>query len=208
MASSKDVRDILNLPAAAAPLPPSMSSRPAAISRPKPAKRPDGITRELFALMGGNAPALALGQPVKPQFKERYKRVGPSAKWELAKFTVPSRALKEGQPGYGEKEDVARGGLVLAHWVRDRPVGEANEVKPDTKFDKFNTTSGVVSYSDDEYDKLLKDDEWERPETDHLFGLARQFDLRFVVMHDRANFAKQRTVDVSSSTLNVAAGVS
>lgn len=106
--------------------------------------------------MGGNAPALALAQPVKPKFKERFKpRAGPSVKWQWTKFTVPSRAEAEGSEGYGTKEDLARKGLKLGHWCRDLP-GDHQEAGPDTKFDKFNTTSGVMTYSDDEYDKMLK----------------------------------------------------
>lgn len=31
----------------------------------------------------------------------------------------------------------------------------------------------------------LHDDAWTKAETDHLFDLARRFDLRFVVIHDR-----------------------
>ena len=36
-----------------------------------------------------------------------------------------------------------------------------------------------------EYQQLLHDDNWTRAETDHLFDLARRFDLRFIVIKDR-----------------------
>ncbi len=156
MASSKDVRDIMNLGAAPSPQPPSMSAPPPTRQQPKKVKRPEGITRELFALMGGNAPALALAQPVKPKFKERFKpRAGPSVKWQWTRFTVPSRAAQEGTEAFGTKEDEARRGLRLGHWCRDL-AGDHVEGGPDPKFEKFNTTSGAMSYSNDEYDKMLK----------------------------------------------------
>jgi len=156
MASSRDVRDIMNLGAAPSPQPPSMSAAPGQNrAQVKKAKRPEGITRELFALMGGNAPALALAQPVKPKFKDRFKpRAGPSVKWQWTPFTVPSRAAPEGSDSAGTKEDLARRSLKLGHWCRDLAADHVDG-SPDDKFEKFNTTSGVMSYSDQEYDKML-----------------------------------------------------
>lgn len=46
-------------------------------------------------------------------------------------------------------------------------------------------TVQVPVYSEQEYQLYLHDDAWTKAETDHLFDLARRFDLRFVVIHDR-----------------------
>lgn len=46
-------------------------------------------------------------------------------------------------------------------------------------------TVQVPVYSEQEYQMYLHDDAWTKAETDHLFDLARRFDLRFVVIHDR-----------------------
>ncbi|GAA5832152.1 hypothetical protein JCM11251_004258 [Rhodosporidiobolus azoricus] len=197
MASAKDVRDIMQL-GPAPTVGPSMSMAPSAKrSGPPgpPQKRPDGITRELYALIGDNAPTLALAQPVKPKFKERIRRDKPSAKWQLVGFTNPSRGA--GQPTGGEeeeKEQEARKKLVLKHWVKELPAKFVDGA-PDHKFAKFNTTSQPFEYTDQEYETWLKVDDWSKQETDHLFELAHRYDLRFIVMADRWELPTDRGVD-------------
>lgn len=150
--SSRDVRDIMELGQA-----PASTSQPARrlAGPPDPRqKRPDGITRELYALIGDNAPSLALAQTVKPKFKERLKRAGPSVKWQWTPFTNPSRAVE--RPGdEGDKEKEARQKLRLKHWVRDLPQ-EQSEGAPDYKFAKFNTSSTLYSYTTEEYHNFLR----------------------------------------------------
>ncbi|GAA6022548.1 hypothetical protein JCM11491_005596 [Sporobolomyces phaffii] len=194
--TSRDVRDIMQL----GPAPGPASGGPLTVAPTKrsgppvpPVKRPDGITRELYALIGDNAPSLALAQPVKPKFKDRIKpskqgkpdHTGRHAKvhWTLIGFTNPSRPADHG-----------RDKLVLRHWVKD-VAKDYRDGTPDAKFSKFNTTSQPFSYTDDEYDQWLKADQWSKPETDHLFDLAREYDLRFIVMADRWQLAPERSVD-------------
>ncbi|KAK4704694.1 DNA methyltransferase 1-associated protein 1, partial [Phenoliferia sp. Uapishka_3] len=194
MGTSRDVRDIMELgqaPAAPSPLalqPPRRSGPP----NPRE-KRPDGITRELYALIGGNAPSLTLAHVVKPKFKERVKRTGPSVKWQWSPFTNPARG--DQMPGdEGDKERDARKKLRLRHWVRDLPADHV-EGAPDYKFHKFNTSSMPYSYTTEEYNHFLREDDWPREETDHLFALAQKYDVRFVVMADRWEYASERSVD-------------
>lgn len=40
------------------------------------------------------------------------------------------------------------------------------------------------------------EDDWPKEETDYLFELAREYDLRFIVMADRWEYASERSVDV------------
>ncbi|NWX39387.1 DMAP1 protein, partial [Steatornis caripensis] len=58
-------------------------------------------------------------------------------------------------------------------------------------------TVQVPVYSEQEYQMYLHDDAWTKAETDHLFDLARRFDLRFVVIHDRYDHQqfKKRSVE-------------
>jgi hypothetical protein len=44
----------------------------------------------------------------------------------------------------------------------------------------------MYEYTDEEY-QYLEQPGWTRTETDRLFALCRQFDLRFVVIEDRFN---------------------
>jgi DNA methyltransferase 1-associated protein 1 len=94
MATQSDVRSILGLPSA----PPPSAPKPA--PRLKKAKRPDGITRELYALIGDNAPTLALARPV---MKERWKKTPRVAGWSRKEFKNEAR-----------KDD-----LRLRHWVKN-----------------------------------------------------------------------------------------
>ncbi|KAM0755956.1 hypothetical protein T439DRAFT_320655 [Meredithblackwellia eburnea MCA 4105] len=210
--TSKDVRDIMELgqapslaSASGTPsLQPPPSRRGNKSGPPAPGtssggppsaaqRRREGITRELYALIGDNAPSLALAQASKPKFKERVKRAGPSVKWQWISFTNPSRG--DSLIGdEGDKEREARKKLKLHHWIRDVPANHV-EGAPDTKFQKFNTSSQPYSYTTEEYNHHLREDDWPREETDHLFALAQQYDLRFVVMADRWDYPSQRSVD-------------
>lgn len=65
--SAQDVRSILSLPLSA-PLPTLPNSRKIPVPR-----KPDGITRELYALIGDNAPSLADAQASLAAVKYREK---------------------------------------------------------------------------------------------------------------------------------------
>ncbi|XP_057959314.1 SWR1-complex protein 4 isoform X2 [Malania oleifera] len=80
--------------------------------------------------------------------------------------------------------------LQLYHWVR-----VVNGVPPtgDYSFAKYNKSVDIVKYSDEEYEKYLTDSTWTKEETDQLFDLCKQFDLRFIVIADR--FPSSRTVE-------------
>lgn len=63
-ASGADIRDILSLP--------GPSNTPSAAPRKAPkAQKPEGISRELYSLIGDHAPSLAAVQRAKPQLKQK-----------------------------------------------------------------------------------------------------------------------------------------
>lgn len=68
----------------------------------------------------------------------------------------------------------------LKHWVKIHNV-------PDYRFARFNKALKLLEYSDEEYAAYLVDPAWSRVETDRLMALAKQLDLRFIVMEDRYN---------------------
>ncbi|KAI8356098.1 Swr1 complex subunit Swc4 [Choanephora cucurbitarum] len=161
--SSSDIRDILQI---------SQSTEPAPKRTKQPAeKRPDGISRELYSLIGG-APPVAF---VKPTFKAKYQKKKKAVPWKMQPFINPARG----------------DGLLLSHWVK---ASEADN--QDYPFAKFNKVIDVLSYSDEDYEKYLTDTDWSKEETDYLFDLCRQYDLRFPVIEDRYNFgSKPRTIE-------------
>ena len=156
------------------------------------------MTRELFALLGDNAPTLAmahgldaegkgLGGLFKPKFKRRKEK---ARQWRWTPFL---NAAREDTVIDDETPEINHG-LVLHHWAPARSPAEgasAEDADLETKYQyaEFNTNSGVYSYSNDEYIQHLRDDDWTKEETDYLMDLCAAYDLRFVVIHDRYDWA-------------------
>ncbi|KAL7420807.1 swr complex subunit [Cryptotrichosporon argae] len=164
--TSQDVRSILNLPASA-PSGPSAPRKSAAGPR-----KPDGISRELYALIGDNAPSLAEAQKAAGvRYRERPKMKGKKVEWREVEFTPFARAESS---------------LKLKHWARvtdDDPNASVEH------FAKFNLHGlSVMEYSQYEYDQHLTDPGWTPHETAYLFDLLREYDLRFVVAADRYEY--------------------
>ncbi|KAI9447885.1 hypothetical protein H4582DRAFT_2107334 [Lactarius indigo] len=161
-ASAADVRSILSLPNSSTPA----STQP---KRAAPlARKPSGISRELYSLIGPSAPTL-VAQAAKPRLKQKPNLgSGGSARWEWRSFKNPARA----------------DGLELGHWVKANT--DPNAEYP---FARYNAKSADYTYSQDEYTKLLEDPEWTKEETDYLFNLVREYDSRFYIVADRYEFA-------------------
>ena len=51
--------------------------------------------------------------------------------------------------------------------------------------EKFNVKVAVATYTDEQYEKNFKSDDWSREETDFLMSLCRDFDLRWILIADR-----------------------
>uniref|UniRef100_M4CJT7 Myb-like domain-containing protein n=1 Tax=Brassica campestris TaxID=3711 RepID=M4CJT7_BRACM len=162
-----DAKDILGLPKTPLSLTQEKKSRPQKESH----RKPDGISREVYALTGGVAPLMPsidvtqLKRPPPPDEKVAWQ-------W----LPVKSSARKDD--------------LQLYHWVR-----VVNDIPPsgDYSFAKYNKSVDVLKYTDDEYENHLTDPVWTKEETDQLFELCERFDLRFTVIADR--FPLSRTLE-------------
>lgn len=183
-----DIRDILELEQGGASTP----SKEAIVGGNKPRKlrrsgetsfkRPEGMHRELYALLysdSRDSPPLASSdsshgyKQMKAKLGRRHVRA-----WKWVPFANPAR----------------NDGAMLYHWRR-----AADEAK-EYPFARFNKKVDVPAYSDEEYQMYLHDgppSTWTRPETDHLFDLCRRFALRFIVVHDRFDKEKYqaRTIE-------------
>lgn len=100
-------------------------------------------------------------------------------KWEWTPFKNPART----------------DGAIFHHWRR------ATDDQKEYPFAKFNKQLNIVSYTINEYNTHLRTNQskWSKAQTDHLFDLAKRFDLRFVVMADRwdrANFGTKTVEDL------------
>ncbi|XP_019193119.1 PREDICTED: SWR1-complex protein 4-like [Ipomoea nil] len=163
-----DAKDILGLPKNSLSIPSEKKSRP-----PKESQRkPDGISREVYALTGGLAPLMPATDI--NHLKRRTQAENEKITWQWLPFTNSAR----------------NDSLQLYHWVR-----VVNGVLPtgDYSFAKYNKSVDVIEYTDEEYEKYLTDPTWTKEETDQLFELCKRFDLRFIVIADR--FSSSHTVE-------------
>ncbi|KAH8550498.1 hypothetical protein BGW37DRAFT_66577 [Umbelopsis sp. PMI_123] len=182
--SGSDIRDILQIGKPSEPAPRKLKQ---AVE-----KKPEGISRELYSLIGG-APPIAF---IKPNYKAKLSFQQKATPWEFRQFTNTART----------------DGLVLRHWVKANDDNDG-----DYYFAKFNKVINVTDYTDEEYEKYLTDPNWTKEETDYLFALCKKYDLRFVVIVDRYEYPgttrsmedlKERYYGVNQTLLRERAGSS
>ncbi|KZT60742.1 hypothetical protein CALCODRAFT_522889 [Calocera cornea HHB12733] len=156
--TSADVREIVSS------LVPS-GSTPAPRKAPPPTgtRKPDGISRELYNLIGNAAPTL-VAQVSRPKFKARPDLGRARVKWEFREFDNPAR----------------KDHLKLHHWQKATDTGAY-------RFARYNIDSAYITYTDEEYDAIYgtEDAPWTKEDTDYLFRLVREYDQRFIVIVDR-----------------------
>lgn len=163
-----DAKDILGIPKISLPIPQEKKSRTQKDSQ----RKPDGISREVYALTGGVAPLMPSIDA--NQLKKRHQPENEKITWEWLAFTNSAR----------------KDNLQLYHWVR---VVNGTPPTGDYSFAKYNKSVDVIKYTDEEYEKHLTDPTWTKEDTDQLFDLCERFDLRFSVIADR--FPSSRTVE-------------
>ncbi|KAJ7524465.1 hypothetical protein O6H91_17G007100 [Diphasiastrum complanatum] len=169
-----DAKDILGLPKGGLPGGPlaAADKRSSRTLKEAPTKKPDGVSREVYALTGGVPPLMPTLEP--SALKRRNVSQSKKVSWRWLPFTTSARTDN----------------LQLYHWVRTEdgvaPLG-------DYAFAKYNKTVEIIRYTDEEYTKYLMDPNWTRQETDELFDLCEQFDLRFIIIADR--IAPHRSVE-------------
>jgi len=190
MATAGDIRDIMEL---------GNGPQPAPKKKRKLNEQPrlTGVSREVQALMGDSVPPIAIVET--PRYKSR-----------------PSLATKLFKPRHWEERPFQHGarkdGLVLRHWKRSVPglTGVPSLAKTTTPTDvemqdkeavavgdirfeeefpmeRWDVKPTMPAYTDEQYNNLLKADDWTREETDYLMELSKDFDLRWVLIADRYN---------------------
>ncbi|EHL00043.1 putative SWR1-complex protein 4 [Glarea lozoyensis 74030] len=173
--TSHDVRDMLDLPQEGTPRP----TKKQKLNGPRPVLK--GLAREVQNLGGDNP--IAIVPEVTVFKKRRFATRKPAAKWDARPF----------------KNSARQDGLILRHWRRkdDKPAaptvdGEGEEKKveeiEDSTFAKYNVQVNIPDYTDEEYNLRLQNQEWTKHETDYLFSLCREYDLRFPVIWDRYEY--------------------
>ncbi|UJR10597.1 hypothetical protein I4U23_014794 [Adineta vaga] len=142
----------------------------------KSIRRPEGMKREVWSLINQDdresVPIVPTdtksgGNSYTKWIKHSAMKVRP---WQWTPFTNSARGSNDT--------------FVLYHWQHKI---DSNEPTPEYPFAKFNKHVDVPTYTDIEYEQYLQDKDWTRTETDVLLDLCRQFELKFLLIHDRWN---------------------
>jgi len=173
-----DVRDILEIDTNANKEP-SFRERKRLKRAIEPIKRPTGINREVWGLIRKDdmeqPPIIPTEEPQiykhpKAKFRNKVR------KWRWIPFKNSARS------------DNAE----FCHWRC------ATDDAVEYPFARLNKKVNLQTYTEAEYIQYLEDENWTKAETDYLFELCQQYDLRFYIIHDRwdsAKFNKDRSLD-------------
>lgn len=99
----------------------------------------------------------------------------PSRKREMSQAKKQARRWEWTPFRNGARED----DLELYHWQK------AGVEVVEYAYAAFNKRLGKIEYTEEEYDKHLRDSAWTMADTDHLMDLCYQLDLRWPVIVDR-----------------------
>lgn len=167
--------------------------------KPKEQKlvKPKGMSREAFALLSSThplVPSQLMGELKKSEAKERPKKRG-QVTFQWQEFDNPGRS----------------DGLKLKHWVKcykDAATGKVAPAEKEYAFSKYNKSTKIVKYDDDEWNTFLAaDSSWSREETDYLLELVESLDMRWLAIADRYSFpgGQDRSIeDIKSRYYSVA----
>lgn len=203
MAAAGDARDILGMPAVGGPVqPPTKKAKVVA------GPRVTGMKREIQDLQGDHAPPIPLthnkykSKPayMNKAFKPRHYELRPFQNnartdglvlrhWKRKRPTSDAVVLSGVSGREKSLQDDEDSRMIDADAGQNGNL--ENGVTPILRYDdefpleKFNVRVDVPSYTDEEYDLLLKSDDWTKEETDYLMGLCKSYDLRWFVISDR-----------------------
>ncbi|KAI0445281.1 hypothetical protein F4803DRAFT_196556 [Xylaria telfairii] len=189
--ASHDVLDVLNLPADGA------SSRPTKKQKTN-APRPNlkGLAREVQSLGGDNP--IAIVPEISSFKKRRFGSRKPATRWQLTRFHNSARDDQTLQLRHWKKETEDQSRATSQPQSDGQPSGDnamegvrSADVVDDSGFAKFNVQVDIPQYSEDQYNSNLVNDDWTKHETDYLFSLARDFDLRWPLIWDRYDYMPQ-----------------
>ncbi|KAG1664324.1 hypothetical protein FOA52_011638 [Chlamydomonas sp. UWO 241] len=144
-------------------------------------QRPQGMSREAFALLGDSHPIIS------SQLMSVGKKADVKAKPKPSTKGIPTWQFRP------FKSSARSDGLELKRWIKsfkDLNGRVRNDDDGDYYYAKFNKRIQMYRYTDDEYERLLAGDSagWTKEESDYLMDLCDRFDLKFVVVQDRYEF--------------------
>jgi DNA methyltransferase 1-associated protein 1 len=165
-ASAADVRSILSLPSSSTSTPAQPKKAATPLSR-----KPSGISRELYSLIGPSAPTL-VAQVAKPRLKQKPNLgSGGSSKWYISfTFAFPERWSWKMVAGCGGLSRTLRERMGLSSVTGSKPtpiqmlvcfsfypsVITCVKSTSEYPFARYNAKSPDYTYSEEEYTKFLE----------------------------------------------------
>ena len=140
---------------------------------PKGPKKPKGMKREVYDLLGDDAILPAVQSSSTPAFKSKRQMI--YGKWLWAPIESSARNDNPNP--------------IFFHWVK------ADMHYSDYPYARYNIQLDRLTYTDEEYNTLLKDDAWSREDTDQLVDLCATYALRWPVIHDRIQLSSPKPVE-------------
>lgn len=195
MASGGDAREIMGMPAVGGPVQPP-PKKVKVVAGP----RVTGMKREIQDLQGDHAPPIPLTHnkyKSKPAYMNKAFKPRP---YELRPFQNNARTdglvfrhWKRKRPESDATVLNRTNGedSMMVDVDSDQNHKQENRVIPILRYDdefpleKYNIKVDVPTYTDDEYEQLLKSDDWTKEETTYLMELCQTYDLRWFVIGDR-----------------------
>lgn len=186
----------------------------------------EGITRELYALLGERAPPIALNENKykgRPKWMNKLRVRSWYASLQTLDFMRETN-IRDDRRMTPFTNNARSDGLVLNHWQRKHestrpPVSEGTQMdvddaKPENideapkpleqeyTFAKYNIKPRTPKrYTDEEYSKLLQSNDWTREETDYLMDLVQEYDLRWMIIADRYEYQPRVDSEADANAL-------
>ncbi|ODV94132.1 hypothetical protein PACTADRAFT_4086 [Pachysolen tannophilus NRRL Y-2460] len=178
MSSSSDILDVLNITKDEHAANKVTRKNQLSVKNNKKARQ-NGMNRELFNLIGSNIPPVMLTNKKSNKFKQRLNSNNKPTPWTWCEF----------------KNNARGDNLKLYHWVKGSADLNKDKVYIFEKFNSHLVLPKIESESDYN-EKNLQDDDWSYEETKYLFELCSDYDLRWIVIHDRYQFDDRSIEDL------------
>jgi len=171
-----DVKDILGLQKEGAPKLGDIISPTKKFVPKKKLKKPAGVKREVFNLIESQQLQNGVTELDVASLMPTMLTPPPSGLKEKRKLITKVRPWLQKPFRNSARKD----GLTLHRWAL------AEEDQDDYFYARYDRKVTVLDYTNEQYTKYFNNDpNWTREDTDTLWNLCKEFDLRFVVVADR-----------------------
>lgn len=153
----------------------------------KGAKKPKGMSREVFGLLGQDGLTSSMqSQPVTQNSLQMFKSkrtTSANGKWFWSPVFISSST-----PTFTPNQPMKNHPRIF-HWLK------SDLAYSEYPYLKFNVQLDRITFTDDEYEQLLKNNRWTRSESEYLLDLCFTYELRWPVITDRYTLLPARRTE-------------